>query len=56
MIRTGTESSFAKLHPDCSFNFPEETSLQKKGNCLFYAGGNNFSFNCEKFEMYGLQI
>ena len=49
------KNCYAQLHNDYGYNFPSETSMQKVGDYLFYAGGNDCSFELKDFEVYGLE-
>ena len=49
-------SSCAYLDSDSYYNLPSETSVEMKDGELFYAGGSDYSFKCEKFEVYGIEV
>ena len=55
-IGHGNRKSFAELKSDSIHNLPNQTNVQMKDGKLFYAGGNDDSFNCEKFEVYGIEL
>ena len=46
---------FARLHNNYGYNFPSETSMQKVGDYLYYAGGNDWNFKIIDFEIYGVE-
>ena len=46
---------YASLHNNYGYNFPSETSMQKVGDYLFYAGGNDENFKIIDFEIYGVE-
>ena len=49
------KNCYAKLHNSYGYNFPLETSMQKVGDSLFYAGGNDYNFKIIDFEIYGVE-
>ena len=46
----------ARLHDSCNYDLPCDTSMQKNGEYLYYAGGNDESFIPILFEVYGVEI
>ena len=57
LIHYGKQSSRAKLNANFAHNIPNETTIQKHadGN-LYYPGGSDSNFNCDLFEVYGIEI
>ena len=49
------KNCYAELHNSYGFNLPSETSMQKVGDFLYYAGGNDNSFKIIDFEIYGVE-
>ncbi len=46
---------YAQLHNSYGYNLPSETSMQKVGDYLYYAGGNDGNFKIIDFEVYGVE-
>ena len=46
----------AQLHDSWEYDFPSDTSMQKNGDYLFYAGGNDLNFTPLLFEVYGVEL
>ena len=54
---TSTRSSDARLKSNYAHNIPNETTVPKSADGhLFYAGGGDYSFRCELFEVYGITL
>ena len=50
------KTGIARLHDSCHYDLPCDTSMQKNGGCLFYAGGHDYNFTPILFEVYGVEI
>ena len=55
-IRQGSIPSYASLESNSIHNFPNQTAVIMKDGKLFYGGGGDNSFKCEKFEVFGIEI
>ena len=54
-ICKGTSTSSARLNADSVHDLLNEIKTQNnKNDFIYYAGGNDFTFNCELFEVYGI--
>ena len=49
------KNCYARLHNSYGYNLPSETSMQKVGDHLYYAGGNDYNFKIIDFEVYGVE-
>ena len=48
---------YAKLHPDCDYNFPDYFDMQDSEAFLYFAGNEQTDrFTAEIIEVYGLEI
>ena len=50
------KTGYARLHDSYGYDFPSDTSMQKNGGYLFYAGGNDCNFTPLLFEVYGVEL
>ena len=50
------KTGYARLHDSYYYDLPCDTSMQKNGGYLYYAGGNDKNFTPILFEVYGVQL
>ena len=53
---TTNNTGYAALHPSWHYDIPCDTSMQKNGDNLYYAGGNDGNFTPLLFEVYAIQL